>query len=161
MDLSAWFKEFRALHERAKRGALTGTELSECRAARNELARALLAAQHVAIESGQEPRRALRAPRVLQADITSIHGTVRVATRSIASGGFAALLARPPRPGEEVRVALRIPGGELLEARARVLDVKSDQGSTQVSFAWIDLADADAERVETLVFDVILSELKT
>lgn len=118
MDLSSWLNEFRGLHADAKRGALTGQSLADYYLARDALARALIAAQHLSIETGQQPRRALRVSHALQADIAFFDGTLRVLTRSISSGGFAALLARPPKHDEEVKVSLRIPGGEPLQARA-------------------------------------------
>jgi len=161
MDLSTWLQEFRTLHEQAKHGALTGQQLLDYLGARNELARALLAAQHVALEPGQEPRSVLRASRVLRAEITFSDGTVRVATRSISSGGFAALLAQPPKAREEVQVVLRMPGGDLVQARARAVEVKAQQGSAHVSFAWVGLSPAGAERIETFVFDAVLDQLAT
>jgi len=161
MDLSAWLKEFRTLHEEANRGALGGCQLSAYRGARNELARALLAAQRLAIDPGREPRSVLPASRVLQAQITFFDGTVRAATRSFSSGGFAALLAQAPKTKEEVAVVLRLPGGEPFQARARVVEVKAKAGSAaHVSFAWVGLSDAELERIELLVFDTVLEHLQ-
>lgn len=161
MDLGSWLNEFRALHDEKKRGSLTGQRLSDYYAARDELARALLAAQRVAIEPGQQPRRALRVSRALQADVAFFDGTVRVLTRSLSSGGFAALLARSPKVDDEVKVTLRIAGGEPLISSARVVDLKQQGGSVQVSFRWVDLSDSDLERLETLVFDTVLEQLKS
>jgi len=160
MALSDWLKEFRALHAEAKGGGLSGQRLVEYHAARDELARALLGAQHVALEPGQKPRRALRLSHALPAEIAFFDGTVKVATRSVSSGGLAALLARPPKPGEEVKVTLRMPGGEVLQAAARVVEVKPQAGSAHVSFAWLGLSDAEVERIEMFVFDAILERLQ-
>jgi hypothetical protein len=70
MDFRGWLTHFRHLHDAAKRGVLDGSSLADYHAARDELARALLAAQHVAIEPGQRPRRQLRAFKALQVDVT-------------------------------------------------------------------------------------------
>jgi hypothetical protein len=154
-----WLKLFRKLHEDAKRGALKGVSLDEYLEARNELARALLAAQHVALEPGLQPRQSLRAARALQADLAFFDGTVRVATRTLSAGGFAAVLPGPQRPGEEVKVTLRLSGGEPLQCEARVVESKPQAGNAHVSFKWVGLSAADAERVEMLVFDAVLEQL--
>ena len=65
MGQAEWVKAFRDLHERAKRGALDGRDRSDYLAARDELARVLLATQRVALQPGQRPRRALRVARAL------------------------------------------------------------------------------------------------
>ena len=160
MPLSDWLKEFRAVHAEAKRGGLDARRLGEYHAARDELARALLSAQQVALEPGQKPRRALRVSHALPAEIAFVDRTVKVATRSVSSGGFAALLAQPPKTGEEVKVTLRMPGGEVMQAAARVVEVKSQTGSAHASFAWLALTEAEVERVETFVFDVVLEQLQ-
>lgn len=112
MGFGAWLKEFRTLHDEKKRGCLTGGRLSEYYAARDELAKALLAAQRIAVEPGQQPRRTLRVSLALQADVAFFDGSVRVLTRNISSGGFAALFARAPKLDDEVRITLRIPGSD-------------------------------------------------
>src|SRR5512142_175519 len=160
MDLSEWLQEFRKLHDEAKRGTLSRQDLLQYQAARNELARALLAAQHIALEPGLQPRRTLRAASAIQADVAFFDGTVRTTTRTVSSGGFGALLARPPKLGEEVRVALRLPGGEALQIQAQVVEVKPQPGNAHVSFKWVGLGEAEAERLELFVFDVVLDQLR-
>ncbi len=159
MDLNAWLKEFRALHDEKKRGSLAGGRLPEYCAARDELARALLAAQHIAVEPGQQPRRTLRVSRALQAEVASFDGSVRVLTRSLSSGGFAALLPRAPKVGHEVKVTLRMPGEDPIESSAVVVESKLQPGSAHVSFRWVGLSESDVERLETMVFDTVLAQL--
>ncbi len=161
MDLNAWLKEFRALHDEKKRGSLTGGCLSGYYAARDELARALLAAQRIAVEPGQQPRRTLRVSLALQVDVAFFDGSVRVLTRSISSGGFAALFARAPKVDDEVKVTLRVPGSDSLQSSARVVEIRSQSGSAHVSFRWVGLPDSDIERLETLVFDTALKQLES
>jgi hypothetical protein len=160
MSLAAWLKGFRALHARAKSGALADRELEGYLAARDELARALLAAQRLSLQPGQKPRRHLRVNRALQADLEFHDGNVRALTLDLSAGGFSALLAKPPRPGDEVRVSLRVPGGEPLRAEARVLDVRPQVGNSRVAFQLVGVADADVERLERFVFDAVLEVLQ-
>jgi hypothetical protein len=159
MPLREWLRLFRDHHVLAKRGALTGAALSEYHDARDELARALLAAQRVALTPGQAPRRSLRAARALQADLEFFDGTLRVTTQSISSGGFAALVARAPKVEERIKVTLRIPGGESLAASAEVVEVTPQPGRVQASFRWLGLEPNDVERLEMLVFDAVLEQL--
>jgi len=160
MGLAEWLKEFRELHGEAKRKALVGPDLADYRAARDELARALLAAQHVALHAGQKPRQQLRVSRALQADLEFADGRVRAMTLEISAGGFAALLAKPPRPGEDLKVSLRVPGGEPIHAGARVVDVKAQPGNARASFQLVGLGEDDLERLEMFVFDAVLEQLQ-
>ncbi len=160
MSLSQWLKGFKDLHEKAKRGALSERELAAYHAARDELARALLSAQHIALQPGQRPRQALRASRALQADIEFHDGTVRAMTLSISAGGFGALLAKPPRVDDEAKVVIRVPGGDPLRCEVRTLQVKQQVGNSRVAFQFVALPPADAERIETFVFDAILEQLE-
>jgi hypothetical protein len=159
MGLSDWLKNFRELHERARRTELPERDLKTYHAAREELARALLTAQHVALQPGQKHRRVLRVARALQADLEFSDGTVRTLTLDLSSGGFAALLARPPRVDEEAKVSLRIPGGEPLKGEARVSEVKQQAGSTRVGFEFFGMDERETERLEMFVFDVVLQQL--
>ena len=160
MGLSEWLKGFRDLHGKAKAGALTGSDLTHYQAARDELARALLAAQHVALHAGQRPRRVLRVARALQADLEFHDGSERAMTLDVSPGGFSALLARPPRVGDELKASLRIPGGEPLRANARVLEVKQQIGNVRACFAFVDVEEAEVERLEMFVFDAVLAQLQ-
>jgi hypothetical protein len=158
-SLTEWLLGFRQLHEKARRGQLHGADLARYRTGRDELARALLAAQKVQLKPGEVPRRALRVARALQLDLD--HGTSaqRAVTSDISTGGFSCLLATAPPLGEEARYTLRIPGSEPLSGRARVQDVRPNQGNVRVSFAFLGLDDDDRERVEQFVFDTVLAQL--
>lgn len=159
VDLGAWLEDFRRLHEQARRGGLTGTARHAYREARDELASALLRAQHVEIDPRAAPRRWLSVARMLQADLGFFDGTLRVGTRSISCRGFAVVLVRAPRRDEAVRVTLRLPGGDSLQGVARVLDSTPQLGNVLVSFEWAQLSREDAERLELLVFDTVLEQL--
>jgi hypothetical protein len=161
MGLSEWLKSFRVLHEQARKNVLSAGDRLAYTAARDELARAMLAAQHAALGSGSSPRQALRVSRALQADLSFDDGDVRAITLDISAGGFAVLLAKAPSPGEVVTVSLRMPGAEPLKAEASVVEVRRNPGNARVSFQFRDLDDGGRERLELLVFDCVLAQLQS
>jgi hypothetical protein len=159
MSFAAWLAEFRALHERARRGALSVAEQASYRAGRDELARALLAAQRLTVKPGETPRQALRVARALQVDLDLLTSHQRAVTVDLSVGGFSTLLSKAPPLGDDVGVALRLPGAEPLAGRARVADVKPLAGNVRVSFQLTGLEAAERERLELFVFDTVLSQL--
>ncbi len=159
VSLSEWLRAFRDLHERARRGQLSQREESTYRSGRDELARALLAAQRLSLKVGQTPRQALRVARALQVDLDLLTSSVRAVTVDVSSGGFSCLLAKAPPLGDEVKYALRIPAAEPLSGQARVADVKPQQGNARVAFQFLGLSAEDRERVELFVFDTVLAQL--
>jgi len=159
MGLADWLKAFRAMHERAKAGQLVATEMVTYRAGRDELARALLAAQRIQVRAGEVPRRQLRAARAVQVEVDFGKEKVRTLTTDVSAGGFGAIFASPPPPGDQLRVSLRLPGEEPLAAVAQVVDVKVSPGSARAAFAFRNLPEAELERLETFVFDAILAQL--
>lgn len=159
MGFGNWLSAFRALHQRAKEGKLSAEERDTYRNGRDELARAMLAAQQVMLRTGEVPRRQLRVARALQVDIDLPKQKVKGMTQDVSPGGFGLLLATPPQPGDQLRCALRLPGQEPVAGVARVADVKVLPGNARASFAWVNLGAAEAERLETFVFDVVLQQL--
>jgi hypothetical protein len=159
VSLAVWLKTFRALHARARGGELDGEDLAAYRAGRDELARALLAAQQVMVKAGELPRRQLRAARALQVDLDFGREKVRAMTLDVSAGGFGALLAKPPVPGDQLKVSLRLPGQEPVACVARVVDVKVLPGNARAAFAFSGLPAAEVERLETFVFDCVLDQL--
>jgi hypothetical protein len=157
--LAEWLQGFRQLHERARRGQLNEADLARYRTGRDELARALLAAQKLQLKTGEVPRRALRVARALQVDLDFGTSAARAVTTDISTGGFSCLLAKAPQLGDEAKFILRMPAAEALSGRARVQDVKPNQGNVRVSLSFLGLADADRERVELFVFDTVLAQL--
>ncbi len=160
MGLTESLEELRDLHGRARAGALGPPDQAAYRAARGKLAHLVLSAQHLALLPGQRPRRSLRAARALQSEIEFHDGTVRAKTLQLSSGGFAALLANAPHVGEDVKVALGLPGGQPLNAAARVVGVKEFLGGANTSFQFVDLEVPEVERLETFVFDALLDEIQ-
>jgi len=159
VSLSEWMKAFRELHERARTGRLSGPEAEGYRAARDELARALLSAQRLTVKPGETPRQSLRVARALQVDLDLLTSNVRAITIDLCTGGFACLLAKAPPLGEEFGFTLRLPGAEALGGKVRVADVKPQQGNVRVSFQFSGLPAEERERMETFVFDTVLSQI--
>ncbi len=159
MSLAEWLATFRQLHERARRGQLSPRDESLYRAGRDELARALLVGQRLALKPGETPRRALRVARALQVDLDFAVSQERAVTIDMCVGGFSCLLARAPALGSEAKFSMRIPASEPLVGRVRVGDVKPHSGNVRVSFTFLGLEEADRERLETFVFDTVLSAL--
>jgi hypothetical protein len=157
--LAAWLTAFRALHDKARKGALSADELGDYRAGRDELARALLAAQRLTIPLGQPPRQAIRVARALQLDLDFLTSRERAVTLDLSTGGFSCLLAKSPPLGDEARFTLRLPGAEALSGSARVTDAKPNTGNVRVSFQMLGLSPEDKERVELFVFDTLLAQL--
>jgi hypothetical protein len=157
--LAQWLLEFRQLHEKARRGQLGERELQLYRNGRDELARALLAAQRLTLRPGETPRRALRVGRALQVDLDLVTSRERAVTIDLSTGGFSCLLAKAPPVGDEVGFSLRLPAADPLAGRARVTDVRVLPGNVRVSFQFTGQAEADKERLELFVFDTVLAQL--
>jgi PilZ domain-containing protein len=158
--LAEWLQAFRHLHQKARRGPLSAEDLEAYRAGRDELARALLAAQRLALRPGETARRALRVARALQVDLDLLTSRERAVTIDLSTGGFACLLAKGPPVGDEVGYSLRLPAAEPLVGRARVQDVKVLPGNARVSFAFVNQGEDEKERIEMFVFDTVLAHLQ-
>jgi hypothetical protein len=156
---SDWVRSFRELHQRARTATLGPGEETRYHSMREELARAMLAAQKLTLKPGETPRRALRVARAIQIDLKVGATTERTVTLDLSTGGFSAMLARPPTLGELVGVSLRVPGGEPLACRASITDIKPLAGSVRVAGSFVDLKSADLERLEFFVIDAVLSLL--
>lgn len=161
MDLAKWLADFRVLHEKARKNALTRPEFDEYIAGRNELARAMLASQKMALQPGQQPRQALRASRVLPVEI-DVHGRMRpFLTMDLASGGFSAILPDAPPAERPVAFSLKLPGGgEPVTGEAVCVQSVPQPGRCRCSFRFETVGAAERERIEMLVFDVLLEHIK-
>jgi hypothetical protein len=158
-SLAEWILSFRALHEKARRGQVRDGEVTRYRAARDELARALLVAQRLQLRPGETPRRALRVARALQVELDLGTARQRSVTIDLSAGGFSCLLSRAPALGDEVGFTLRLPLADPIAGRAAAQDVKPMVGNARVSFMFKTISEADRERVELFVFDTVLAQL--
>ncbi len=157
--LAQWLLEFRQLHEKARRGQLRERELQVYRDGRDELARALLAAQRLTLRPGEIPRRALRVARAMQVDLDLGTSRERAVTIDVSTGGFSCLLAKAPPVGDEVGYAIRLPATDPVAGRARVTDARAAPGNVRVSFQFVGQTDGEKERLELFVFDTVLAQL--
>lgn len=158
-DLNEWLKEFRVLHAKAARGALSPQEQSDYHAGRDELARALLAAQKVQLKPGQTARQTLRVARALQVDLESQLMKLRAMTVDLSVSGFSVLIAKAPSKDEEILANIRVPGADPIVEPVVVLDARTQPGNVRISFGFRKLSDADRERLEWLVFETVLSQM--
>ena len=161
MRLAQWIAGFKDLHDRSKKGALSAEERKAYLAAREELARALLAAQRVQAKPGQTHRQALRVSRALQANLAFGDDEVRTMTLDLSAAGFGSILAKARAIGEVASATLRLPGGEQLSGKARLVGFVPQAGSVRAAFTFDPpLGSEDAERLELLVFDTVLDQIK-
>ncbi len=158
-SLADWLRTFRDLHEKARRGQLSPRDQQVYRAGRDELARALLAAQRLTCKPGETPRQALRVARALQVDLDLPTSRLRAITMDVSTGGFATLLAKAPPLGDEIGYSMRIPAAEPLAGRARIADVKPLTGNVRVAFQFVNMSAEERERLEMFVFDTVLAQL--
>ncbi len=159
MGISDWLRVFRALHERAKAGALPKPDAEDYRAGREELARALLATQKIAPRAGETALQSLRVARAVQVDLTSSTWQVRATTVELGVGGFSTLIAKGPPAGEEVRCAMRIPGGAPIEAEVVLSEARQQPGTVRAVFAFKCLDEAQRSALELLVIDTALAQI--
>jgi hypothetical protein len=160
MSLKDWLVRFKAQHEQARAGNLSGDGLAAYRAGRDELARALLGAQAAGLKPGEVPRQALRVARALQADLEWSVDRVRAVTQEISVGGFSVLLTKTPPTDEEIKISLRLPGAEVVTGRARVVGSAIQPAAVRVSFAFDRLGAEERDRLEFAVFDTVLQNIR-
>lgn len=158
MGLAEWLRMFRSLHERAMKGELQGTDAADYRTGCDELARALIAAQKLALRPGEAPRHVLRVARALQVDLASGSGSFRAMTIDISVAGFSILLGKTP-PNEEHTATLRVPGSSPIVAKVRPGEAKQQPGNVRIAFLFQALPDAERHQLEMLVIDTALSQL--
>lgn len=158
MGLADWLRVFRTLHEKAKKGELTGADVDDYRAGCDELARALMAAQKLALRPGETPRHVLRVARALQVNLETKVSSARATTIDVSVAGFSVLLGKVP-PNEEQTATLRLPGAEPIVADVLPGEVKQQPGNVRVAFLFQKLPDASKQRLEMLVIDTALSQL--
>ncbi|MHB1847236.1 MAG: PilZ domain-containing protein [Deltaproteobacteria bacterium] len=163
MNLDVWLASFRKAHEQARGGGLSPAERDEYQKGRNELARLVVAAQQLTLKPGETPRQALRVAKALQLDLALPGGSQRSMTQDLSIGGFSAYLAKAVPAASVVAGSLRLPGGAgLLALKCRVVDCQArKQGNYRVAFAFEPLPPDELEKLELVVFDAVLEQLRT
>jgi len=159
VHFTEWLRDFGKLHEHARRGYLSEDDLEVYLTRRDELTRALVAAQQRLAPAGANRRKVLRVARALQVELETALVRERALTTSVSTLGFSTLLAKPPHQDDVMKCSLRMPGGEQLETTARPVGTNVQAGGTLVSFTFGTLGERDRERLETLIFDTALEQL--
>ncbi|HSP80834.1 MAG TPA: PilZ domain-containing protein [Myxococcaceae bacterium] len=165
-DFNVWLESFRQLHERARRRLLTSDERVHYLESREQLARSLLAAQGQRVPESALARRNFRVPKGLTVDVSFRSGSVRSRTLDLSSGGFSCLLPGNLAENERIGFALWLPEEESDEGpvvgRARIASLShEEERPRRVSFAFTDVSEPDAERLELLILDLALKYIVT
>jgi hypothetical protein len=160
MSANLFVEQFRALHARARKGGLLESEKRSYVSAREQFAKALTAAQGLSLPSGQSARRSFRVAQGMQVDLTFSTEQVRSMTLDVSCGGFSVMLHKPPPESETPGFSLRLPGSAApLVGRARLASVQRKIGTHRVSFAIEGLSEKELERLETILFDLVLERI--
>jgi hypothetical protein len=161
MELHEWIAEFAGLHQRAREGGLSAALQRRYLEDRESLAQTLLAAQRLTLKPGEKPRRAVRVARFLPVELHFSEAPQRATTLDISKGGFAVLLGEPPKIGDELAVVLKPPGGaQPINGRSTVVGLQKVFGNHRVAFVFQGISAENIERLERLVFDAVLEQLR-
>src|SRR3954468_18154576 len=124
MSLGEWVVALRELHQQARQGTLPPDELKRYQEERETLAKAILAAQRLRASPGGKGRQSLRVARELPVELTIDNVTTKAQTLDLGVGGFAIMLATPPRTGHLGTFKLELEPGIAIEGKARVVSLQ-------------------------------------
>lgn len=148
---------FRVTHEQAKQKKLNDADYQKYLEMREELARSLVAAQSLTVPEGQSSRRYFRVAQMLKVEISNTYQSL---TRQVSRSGFSCTLASQLKVGEVVTFSLMLGReGEPVTGKAKVVSAVK-QGGWNTSFAIDTVSDANAERIESALFDAVLARFK-
>jgi len=159
-NLNQWLLQFCEWHDSFKRGNLPAEETEMYLQERHELCGALLMAQRLAIEPGAAARGALRVARAYQIEFGFPTGAVTSITNDISTSGLSALVAESPPTGTVVWMRLKIGNGAVIVGRCQVVKIIPKQGSILMAVAFEGLPGEAREKIETVVCDVVVSEIR-
>ena len=157
MDPTEWMAGFRVVHERAKAKQLNDADFKDYLEMREELARSLVSAQALTVPEGQSSRRYFRVAQMYKVEIASTWQTM---TKHVSRMGFSAALGSQLNVGQEVDFSLFVSrDGEAITGKAKVVSAVK-QGGWMTSFTIEVLNEANAERLESALFDAVLARFK-
>ena len=159
-SFNQWLLQFCEWHDSFKRGSLPAEDLAAYMQGRRELCGALLMAQRLAIEPGASTRGALRVARAYQVEFGFPSGAVSSITNDISTSGLSALVAESPPTGTIVWMRLKIGGGAVIVGRCQVVKIIPKKGSILMGVAFEGLPADAHEKIETVVFDVVVTEIR-
>jgi PilZ domain len=161
INLSEWLLQFCEWHEGYKKSALAEEFHEPYLLARRELCTMLLMGQRLAIEPGAAARGALRVARAFQIEFGFPSGPVSAVTNDISTSGLSATVAESPPTGTVVWMRLKIGGGAVIVGRCQVVKIVPKQGSLSMAVAFEGLPVEAREKIETIVCDVVVSEIRS
>jgi PilZ domain len=152
--------EFKTLHEKVKKGALTLTERARYDMARAQLGRMVLLSQQLT-HGGDPLRSSLRMAKMLKVEVRPDEGDpIRASTIDLASGGFAILLPTGIRVGKGAGFTLYLPGtgggSAPITGRAAVASSIPQTALFRVSFRFENLHPSAQEQLDMVLIDAIL-----
>ncbi|HUJ28719.1 MAG TPA: PilZ domain-containing protein [Myxococcales bacterium] len=156
MSLTEWVIALRDLHKQAQLGKLPPDELRRYHEERDTLAKAILAAQRLRASPGARGRQALRVARELNVELTVDGRKTQTRTLDLGAGGFAVMLAAPPRTGALVEFTLELEGERKISGKARVLSLQRKGKPYRVAFRFEPLEAEEREDLNTTIFDIAL-----
>jgi hypothetical protein len=159
-DFGDWVTHFCDLHDRFRKGQLEPDEAEAYRRSRNHMAEMLVLAQRINIK-GEGTRKAVRVARALPIEYELPGGRISCLTLDISVGGLSSLVAEAPPLGTVVDFRLKM-GREVdpIVGRCKVVAAAPQQGSTRMAVMFDALSPEDADRIQTIVFDVVCSQLR-
>jgi hypothetical protein len=158
--LNEYLTQFCEWHDGFKHGTLPADTRDVYMQARHELCVTLLMAQRLAIETGASSRGALRVARAYQIEFGFPSGPVSAITSDISTSGLSALVAESPPTGTVLWMRLKIGSGAVIVGRCQVVKVWPKQGSILMCVAFEGLPVDAREKIETVVCDVVVSEIR-
>lgn len=160
INLNDWLTQFCEWHDDFKKASLATETTETYMQARHELCSLLLTAQRLAIEPGAATRGALRVARAYQIEFGFPAGPVSAITSDISTSGLSALVAEAPPTGTVLWMRLKIGGGAVIVGRCQTVKNITKQGSTLMCVAFEGLPSEAREKIETVVCDVVVSEIR-
>lgn len=156
MSLTDWVIALRQLHKQAQQGKLPPDELRRYYEERDTLAKAILAAQRLRAAPSARGRQALRVARELNVEINIEGRRTQTRTLDLGAGGFAVMMAAPPRTGALVTFTLELEGSKRVSGKARVLSLQRKGKPYRVAFRFEPLEAGEREDLNTTIFDIAL-----
>jgi PilZ domain len=159
--LGTWLTHFLELHDRERRGQLTAEEGVVYRKGREELAELLVLGQRLELKPGDSVRRAVRVARAMQVEFELDSGKASFLTRDLSVGGLCALVDNAPEVGTILVFHLKLGRDvEPVVGRCRVVHAAPHGGSTRMAVMFEALDEAAQDRIQTIVFDGVCSNIR-
>jgi hypothetical protein len=158
--MKEWLLEFKKAHDRYKSGELTGADRKAYLDAREQLAAALMKAQGMQRPASEPARSAFRVAQAAQVEVRIGEEKITSLTLDVARGGFSALLAVKLDPEQVVSFTLKLPGGDTLSGKVKVVAAKRQGATSRYSLTFANVEENDLDKLETVLFDWALAKIQ-